>query len=424
MLLELLKESISQALLEAQARKLLPSAELPLPELERSRDFLKSDFSCGIALKLAAKFQSSPRIILERIAPLLSKRLNGLLSFDLAENAYLNFRFSNSALSDLLKDVLCRGAEYGSNREGLNKSLRIIMPAALNERSNIRMTSLAFSLNRMLHFCSYDVIELTRSGQAEDKLFSVAPKQEFERTLILYSLEEQENIRQLYQKLADNSADHAARYELILVQNFRFGDPGFSCKDELLQQLSSDFYTHNSLIYALSLLNSKDFGALDVFRLKQFGFENPFFPLFDAAARLMRLTDELQEQAMDFELFELQDAALNVDSMRRWLIEFEQGAFHFESAFDLNDVQNQKLRDLFLRLSLFPQCVKEALYLRRPGKIIQYAEFLLEELSFLNARCRVLDQKPERFRARFLLLLACKQVLRNALSLLPFKDFP
>lgn len=118
-----LKEKIISAVNLAVSKGELADGELPEFIIEKPADKKNGDFSSNIAMAGARVYKKAPRIIAEAIVSNLD--LEGTL-FERAEIAgpgFINFYLSDKYYSEILKDVIYSGENYGRSDYGEGKKV-------------------------------------------------------------------------------------------------------------------------------------------------------------------------------------------------------------------------------------------------------------------------------------------------------------
>ena len=120
---EQLREIIISAVNSAAAKGELPEAELPQFIIEKPSDKKNGDFSTNIAMAGARVYRKAPKMIADSIVSNLD--LSGTL-FERAEVAgpgFINFYLSKEYYSNIVKDVIDCGGEYGRSDYGKGKKV-------------------------------------------------------------------------------------------------------------------------------------------------------------------------------------------------------------------------------------------------------------------------------------------------------------
>lgn len=116
-----LREKILDALGRAVANGELPAEPLPAFNIEKPANSANGDFSSNIALAGAKAFKKAPRMIAQSIADNID--LEGTLfeKVEIAGPGFLNFYLSQRYYSEIVKDVITRGEDYGASNFGKGK---------------------------------------------------------------------------------------------------------------------------------------------------------------------------------------------------------------------------------------------------------------------------------------------------------------
>ena len=113
------------ALGRAVANGELPAEPLPAFNIEKPANSANGDFSSNIALAGAKAFKKAPRMIAQSIADNID--LEGTLfeKVEIAGPGFLNFYLSQRYYSEIVKDVITRGEDYGASDFGKGKKVLV-----------------------------------------------------------------------------------------------------------------------------------------------------------------------------------------------------------------------------------------------------------------------------------------------------------
>ena len=110
-------EQLVTAALNALPADALPGVELPVPEIERSRDAAHGDFATSIAMRLAKPARRNPRALAELIVKALPA--NELVAkTEIAGPGFINFFMTPGAWQAELSRVHAEGGAYGRGDSG------------------------------------------------------------------------------------------------------------------------------------------------------------------------------------------------------------------------------------------------------------------------------------------------------------------
>ena len=120
-----LREKILDALGRAVANGELPAEPLPAFNIEKPANSANGDFSSNISLAGAKAFKKAPRMIAQSIADNID--LEGTLfeKVEIAGPGFLNFYLSQRYYSEIVKDVITRGEDYGASDFGKGKKVLV-----------------------------------------------------------------------------------------------------------------------------------------------------------------------------------------------------------------------------------------------------------------------------------------------------------
>ncbi len=99
-------------LLRAALASVAPAHKLADILIERPRDSAHGDFASNLALQLARELKANPRQIAERLVRELPAS-NWVTGAEVAGAGFINFRLAPAAKTQVVREVLARGADYG-----------------------------------------------------------------------------------------------------------------------------------------------------------------------------------------------------------------------------------------------------------------------------------------------------------------------
>jgi arginyl-tRNA synthetase len=108
------KTEIQKLLAIAVARVIEDSGagtDVPVLEIERTRDVRHGHFASNVAMRLAKALQQSPRAIAEAIVAALPKA-SIIASTEIAGPGFINFRLTDAAFHDDLLSILKQAEKY------------------------------------------------------------------------------------------------------------------------------------------------------------------------------------------------------------------------------------------------------------------------------------------------------------------------
>ena len=156
-----LRTRIIDALGRAVANGELPGEIIPDFNIEKPANSANGDFSANVALAGAKAFKKAPRVIAECIKNNLY--LGGTL-FDRVEIAgpgFLNFYLSDRYYSEIVKDVMNKGEDYGKSDFGKGKKILVEFvsanPTGPMHIGNARGGAIGDCLSSVLEWAGYEV---------------------------------------------------------------------------------------------------------------------------------------------------------------------------------------------------------------------------------------------------------------------------
>jgi len=96
--------------------------DLPVLEIERTRDVRHGHFASNVAMRLAKSLQQTPRAIAEAIVAALPKA-SIIASTEIAGPGFINFRLTDAAFHDELHNILKQAGKYGHSTLGKNQKV-------------------------------------------------------------------------------------------------------------------------------------------------------------------------------------------------------------------------------------------------------------------------------------------------------------
>ncbi len=119
-----LQDLIQQALTAAMAAGDLPNMDLPMPQIDRTKDKSHGDFASNIAMMLAKPAKMNPRQIAEILvaaisdAPMIEK-------IEIAGPGFINFTLTADTAQQVISTVLSQGDAYGRSQIGAEKTANV-----------------------------------------------------------------------------------------------------------------------------------------------------------------------------------------------------------------------------------------------------------------------------------------------------------
>ncbi|MCC8016311.1 MAG: arginine--tRNA ligase [Clostridiales bacterium] len=156
-----LRTKIIDALGRAVAEGELPVEPIPDFNIEKPTNSANGDFSANVALAGAKSFKKSPRDI--AISVVNNIDLEGTLfeKVEIAGPGFLNFYLSQKYYSEIVKDVINKGENYGKSNFGKNKKVVVEFvsanPTGPMHIGNARGGAIGDCLSSVLEWAGYDV---------------------------------------------------------------------------------------------------------------------------------------------------------------------------------------------------------------------------------------------------------------------------
>src|SRR6056300_468703 len=133
---------------------------LPKVQIERTRDPAHGDFATNIALALAKQAKTNPRQLAQNIIDQLEKSPL-VTKVEIAGPGFINFFLSKGASTNVIRDILEQGANFGRNELGQGESVQVEFvsanPTGPLHVGHGRGAAVGDSLCRLLSACGYEV---------------------------------------------------------------------------------------------------------------------------------------------------------------------------------------------------------------------------------------------------------------------------
>ncbi len=111
--------------IEAALRKLAPDLDVPEITIEKPRSPEHGDAATNVALTLAKELRDNPRSIAQKIADRIDVTSGYIRGVEVAGPGFINFRFSDSWLSDQLFEAYHSGREFGKGTTLQGKKIQV-----------------------------------------------------------------------------------------------------------------------------------------------------------------------------------------------------------------------------------------------------------------------------------------------------------
>lgn len=158
---ELLKSCITNAVNKAIEDGALPKADVPEFIIEQPADRKNGDFSSNIAMAGARAFHQSPRAIAQAICDNISLDGSLIEKYEIAGPGFINFYMADDYYSEILKDVVESGDDYGKSDYGKGKRVLVEFvsanPTGPMHIGNARGGAIGDCLASVLDAAGYDV---------------------------------------------------------------------------------------------------------------------------------------------------------------------------------------------------------------------------------------------------------------------------
>lgn len=156
-----LNEAIALAVEKATQSGDLPEAEMPKFIIEKPADKKNGDFSSNIAMAGARAYHQAPRMIAEAIVKNFSIDGGYIDRCEIAGPGFINFYLSDKYYSDVLKDIVSSGDNYGRSNYGEGKRILVEFvsanPTGPMHIGNARGGAIGDCIASVLDAAGYDV---------------------------------------------------------------------------------------------------------------------------------------------------------------------------------------------------------------------------------------------------------------------------
>ena len=157
----LLKSCITDAVNKAIESGALPQSEIPEFIIEQPADRKNGDFSSNIAMAGARAFHQAPRAIAQAICDNISFEGSLIEKYEIAGPGFINFYMADDYYSEILKDVVESGDDYGKSDYGKGKRVLVEFvsanPTGPMHIGNARGGAIGDCLASVLDAAGYDV---------------------------------------------------------------------------------------------------------------------------------------------------------------------------------------------------------------------------------------------------------------------------
>lgn len=157
----LLKSCITDAVNKAIENDALPQSEIPEFIIEQPADRKNGDFSSNIAMAGARAFHQAPRAIAQAICDNISLDGSLIKKYEIAGPGFINFYMADDYYSEILKDVVESGDDYGKSDYGKGKKVLVEFvsanPTGPMHIGNARGGAIGDCLASVLDAAGYDV---------------------------------------------------------------------------------------------------------------------------------------------------------------------------------------------------------------------------------------------------------------------------
>ena len=156
-----IKDIILNAAKTAHKKGELPSAEIPVPELEEPKSKAHGDFSTNIAMVMASTQKMAPRKIAEAVIQHLADPEGIVARTEVAGPGFINFFLKKSAWYPVLQEIHDLNERYGSSDMGDGRKIQVEFvssnPTGPLHIGHGRGAAVGDTVANLLACCGYDV---------------------------------------------------------------------------------------------------------------------------------------------------------------------------------------------------------------------------------------------------------------------------
>lgn len=233
--------------------------------VETPRDPKMGDYSTNIAMRLAKPLHKKPRDIAEEIVPALKEKLPEASDISIAGPGFINFKISESALSDCINAIIDAGDDYGINNVGNGEKVLVeyvsANPTGDLHCGHARGAAWGDAVTRLLKKSGYDCLReyyINDAGHQIDMLAESLISRYFEYFGRQYPLPDDgyhaEDVRQIAEDIAITDGDRWLNADAVERTNY-FKEQGIQReldkikKDLALYRVEFDSWIHERFFY-------------------------------------------------------------------------------------------------------------------------------------------------------------------------------
>ncbi len=183
--------------------------------------------------------------------------------------------------------------------------------------------------------------------------------------------------------------------------------------EELIEEVGRD-----AVRYYLAESSPQNPINFDLEIAKKSSKENPAFYIQYAHARCCAILRRALEPSINTETKSEEPAPVSASEWQEWFESYKASPQAFVEAFEEDAEVFAHQKKLIMQLALLPEEIEEAAIARQPGRLARYAYEVANDLQKFYEVCRVITDDKNVTRARLGLILATRQVLANALSII------
>ena len=155
-----IKNAVISAINAAVLKGELPEAEMPDFIIEKPSDKKNGDFSTNVAMAGARVYRKAPQMIAKSIVDNLSLENTLFEKAEIAGPGFINFYLSQKYYSEIVRDVIAKGEDYGKSDFGKGKSVLVEFvsanPTGPMHIGNARGGAIGDCLAAVLEYAGYE----------------------------------------------------------------------------------------------------------------------------------------------------------------------------------------------------------------------------------------------------------------------------
>jgi arginyl-tRNA synthetase len=391
---ERLTTLIERALVAAMKDGALGAVPFPSESItvERPKQNIHGDLTCGVAMKLASGANMPPFAIANVLVSYIrnddSLPSNAVTDLSIAPEGFLNFKLGSAWLSASLLEIHKLGDDFGRSKFGNDQKVSIDYGSPLRSRNTFYGQTLA----NLFRWSGYLVCEDPDSADFDSCDISIH----------ILAAQNGTKIKQLKELKAESSFNLSCKREMILLQPVKHKGTGPGTGDDGDQRTAPRAIAEQKSTTLVDtaadaeLLNTIDDDVLRYFLVdtepgnqtildtelsKQASRINSAFYVRHAHARCCAMMRQVLDSRINIRGGVLDPPLLSEAQFQEYLLQYKSYSDVFEEAFSINSEIFSYQKELVMTLQSFPVEISEALLKRQPGRITRFARTVADDMS-------------------------------------------